>query len=153
MTDQRPLTDDPRPSTISVVVIRRVIVGVLLLGMSGLMAELTLLAHYEDLAQQIPLLLLAAGLIIVLIDLVAPRRWTGPLVQLFMVMFVAAGLLGMFLHFQGSKEFQLEMDPTMSGTDLLWHVLRAKSPPTLAPGSMVQMGILGLGYAYLRRTQ
>ena len=69
-----------------------------------------------------------------------------------MVMVVAAGLLGIFLHFQGSKEFQLEMDPAMDGMDLMWHVLRAKSPPTLAPGSMVQIGILGLGYAYLRRT-
>jgi hypothetical protein len=58
----------------------------------------------------------------------------------------------MVLHFQGSREFQLEMDPSMSGLDLVWHVLRAKSPPTLSPGTMVQMGILGLGYAYLRRT-
>ena len=45
----------------------------------------------------------------------------------------------------------MEMDPQMRGTTLVWHVLRAKSPPTLAPGSMVQLGILGLGYAYLRR--
>ena len=43
------------------------------------------------------------------------------------------------------------MDPQMRATSLVWHVLRAKSPPTLAPGSMVQLGILGLGYAYLRR--
>ena len=135
------------------VAIRRVVLGVLLLGMSGLLAELTLLAHYEDLTQQIPLALLGAGLVAVLIDLLAPRRWTGAFVQLLMVMFVAAGLLGVFLHFQGSKEFQLEMDPGMSGMDLVWHVLRAKSPPTLAPGSMVQMGILGLGYSYLRRTK
>jgi hypothetical protein len=138
---------------VELTVVRRVVVGVLLLGMSGLLAELALLAHYEDLAQQIPLALLAAGLIVVLIDLAAPRWWTGALVQVLMVMFVAAGLVGMFLHFQGSKEFQLEMEPTMRGTDLVWHVLRAKSPPTLAPGSMVQMGILGLGYAYLRRTK
>jgi hypothetical protein len=69
-----------------------------------------------------------------------------------MVMFIGAGLLGMFFHFQGSKEFQLEMDSSLSGFDLMWHVLRAKSPPTLSPGTMVQMGMLGLGYAYLRRT-
>jgi hypothetical protein len=70
-----------------------------------------------------------------------------------MALFIGAGLLGMFFHFQGSREFQLEMDPTMSGIDLVWHVLRAKSPPTLSPGTMVQMGILGLGYAYLRRSK
>jgi hypothetical protein len=70
-----------------------------------------------------------------------------------MVLFIAAGLLGMYFHYQGSREFQIEMDPTMSGMNLMWHVLQAKSPPTLSPGTMVQMGILGLGYAYLRRTQ
>ena len=73
--------------------------------------------------------------------------------QLTMVLLVAAGLLGVYFHFQGSREFQLEMDPQMRGTALVWHVLRAKSPPTLAPGSMVQLGILGLGYAYLRRVK
>jgi hypothetical protein len=141
------------PSTNSVSVIRRVILGALLLGMAGLFTELLLLAHYEDVTQQIPLVLLGAGLVIVLVDLIVPRRWTSTLVQLSMALFIGAGLLGMFFHFQGSREFQLEMDPTMSGIDLVWHVLRAKSPPTLSPGTMVQMGILGLGYAYLRRSK
>ena len=145
MTDHRPLAN-------SLAVIRRVILGVLLLGMIGLLTELALLAHYEDVKQQIPLALLAAGLVIVLVDLIVPRRWTSTLVRLAMVMFIGAGLLGMLFHFQGSREFQLEMDPSISGFDLVWHVLRAKSPPTLSPGTMVQMGILGLGYAYLRRT-
>jgi len=133
------------------VTIRRVILGVLLFGMTGLLAELFLLAHYEDVKQQIPLALLAIGVGAILVDLVVRRPWTAALLQVSMVLFVAAGLLGVFLHYQGSKEFQLEMDPTMGGIDLMWHVLRAKSPPTLSPGTLVQMGILGLGYAYLRR--
>ena len=135
------------------ITIRRVVLGVLLLGMSGLLAELALLGHYEDLKQQIPLVLLLAGLVSVLVDVVMPRRWTIAMLQSSMALFIAAGLVGVLLHFQGSREFQLEMDPTMGSGDLLWHVLRAKSPPTLAPGTMVQMGILGLGYAYLRRTK
>lgn len=134
------------------VIIRRVILGVLLLGMSGLLAELALIAHYEDVTQWIPIALLAAGLVVVAADLVLARGWTQLLIQLTMVLVVAAGLLGIYFHFQGSREFQLEMDPQMRGTALIWHVLRAKSPPTLAPGSMIQLGVLGLGYAYLRRT-
>jgi len=136
---------------VELVTIRRVILGVLLLGMTGLLAELLLLAHYEDATQLIPLALLAIGLVAVLVNLMVQRPWTNALLQLSMALFVAAGLLGMFLHYQGSREFQLEMDPAMGGMDLLWHVLRAKSPPTLSPGTMVQTGILGLGYAYLRR--
>lgn len=135
------------------VIIRRVILGVLLLGMAGLLAELALIAHYEDAAQWIPLALLAAGLLFLVLDLFLPRTWTQLAVQLTMVLIVAAGVLGVYFHFNGSREFQLEMDPQMRGTTLVWHVLRAKSPPTLAPGSMVQLGILGLGYAYLRRVQ
>lgn len=135
------------------VAIRRVILGVLMLGMTGLLAELALLAHYADFKQQIPLLLLAAGLAAIIIDLAVSHTWSGRFVQLTMVLFIAAGLLGMYFHYQGSREFQIEMDPAMSGMNLMWHVLQAKSPPTLSPGTMVQMGILGLGYASLRRTR
>ena len=135
------------------VIIRRVILSVLLLGMSGLLAELALIAHYEDVTQWIPIALLAVGLVAVVADLLLARSWTQLLIQLTMVFVVAAGVLGIYFHFQGSREFQLEMDPQMRGTALMWHVLRAKSPPTLAPGSMVQLGILGLGYAYLRRVK
>ena len=152
MTDQRPSPQDHRPSTRSAVISKRIIVGVLLFGMAGLFVELLLLAHYENLQQRIPLAVLGLGLFAVVLDLLARRSWTGRLVQLVMALFVVAGLLGVFFHFRGSREFQLEMNPALSGFDLIWHVLRAKSPPTLSPGTMVQMGILGLGYAYLRRT-
>jgi hypothetical protein len=139
---------DHRLSTITVI-----IAAVLTLGMAGLLAELALIAHYEDATQWIPLALLATGLVVLGADLVLARGWTQLLMQLTMVLLVAAGLLGIYFHFQGSREFQIEMDPQMRGTTLVWHVLRAKSPPTLAPGSMVQLGILGLGYAYLRRVK
>lgn len=148
MTDYRPVTQDQRLSTI-----RTVIFTVLILGMGGLLAELALIAHYEDAAQWIPIALLAAGLVVVTADLVLARGWTQLLVQLTMVLVMAAGVLGIYFHFQGSREFQLEMDPQLRGTALIWHVLRAKSPPTLAPGSMIQLGVLGLGYAYLRRSR
>jgi uncharacterized membrane protein len=130
-----------------------VILAVLMFGMAGLLAELALIAHYEDVAQWIPLALLAVGLIALVLDLALARGWTQLFIQLTMVLIVAAGALGIYFHFQGSREFQLEMDPQMRGTTLVWHVLRAKSPPTLAPGSMVQLGMLGLGYAYLRRRE
>ncbi len=149
MTHDKPLSShDRRLATIT-----KVILAVLLFGMAGLLAELALIAHYEDIAQWIPLALLAAGLVALVVDLVLARGWTQLVVQLTMVLLVATGALGVYFHFNGSKEFQLEMDPQMRGTTLVWHVLRAKSPPTLAPGSMVQLGILGLGYAFLRRKE
>ena len=134
-------------------VIRRVIVGVLTLGMTGALAELILLGHYEDIKQWIPLAVIGAALLALALQLAHSRLWTIRLVQLSMTLFVVSGLLGMYFHYHGSAEFQRELDPTMSGTNLMWHVLRAKSPPTLSPGTMVQMGILGLGYAYLRKAE
>ena len=148
MPDYRLVTQDHRLSTISTVIL-----VVLIFGMVGLLAELLLIAHYEDATQWIPLVLLAVGLVALAIDRVLARGWTQLLVQLTMVLVVAAGALGIYFHFHGSREFQLEMDPQMRGATLVWHIMRAKSPPTLAPGSMVQLGILGLGYAYLRRTR
>lgn len=142
------MTHDPRLSTIT-----KLLAAVLIFGMGGLLAELLLIAHYEDAAQWIPIGLLALGLITVIFDLGVARGWTQLSIQLTMVLLVTAGALGIYFHFQGSREFQVEMDPHMSGTSLVWHVLRAKSPPTLAPGSMMQLGILGLGYSYLRRTK
>ena len=126
---------------------------VLLASMGGLLAELSLQAHYEDATQIIPLVLLAGGLIVLIADRAAPRRWTRALVQLMMALLIVGGMLGMYFHFRGSREFQLEMDPQIAGTTLVWSVLRAKSPPTLSPGRLMQMGLLGLGYAYVRRTR
>ena len=62
--------------------------------------------------------------------------------------FVAAGLAGVYFHFQGSAEFKLESQPTLAGMALFWEAIRAKAPPLLAPGSMVQLGLLGLAYTY-----
>ena len=45
-------------------------------------------------------------------------------------------------------EFQLEVQPELSGSTLLWKVLQAKTPPALAPGVMAQLGLIGLAYAY-----
>lgn len=148
MTDYRPVTDDHRLSTITTVILT-----VLTFGMAGLLAELMLIAHYEDATQWIPIALLGAGLCVVAADFVLARSWTQLLIQLTMVLVIAAGILGVYFHYRGSREFQLEMDSQMRGATLVWHVLRAKSPPTLAPGSMIQIGVLGLGYAYLRRTR
>jgi hypothetical protein len=61
---------------------------------------------------------------------------------------VLAGFVGVAAHFHGSAEYQLELDPDMSTWDLVEKVMRAKAPPVLAPGMMLQLGLLGLAYVY-----
>jgi hypothetical protein len=61
---------------------------------------------------------------------------------------VLAGFAGFMAHFQGSAEYQLELNPEMSNWELLEKILRAKAPPLLAPGMMLQLGLLGLAYVF-----
>ena len=68
--------------------------------------------------------------------------------RILMVLFVAAGFLGIALHYLGNREFQLEMDPALAGWPLFVKIVTAKAPPALAPASMVMMGLLGLIYTY-----
>jgi len=65
-----------------------------------------------------------------------------------MGLFVLAGFVGVVAHFHGSAEYQLELNPDMSNWELLEKVLRAKAPPLLAPGMMLQLGLLGLAYVF-----
>jgi hypothetical protein len=65
-----------------------------------------------------------------------------------MLVFLAAGAAGLYYHYRANVEFQLESDPSLTGRALLWKVMRAKVPPALAPGVMVQLGLIGLVYTY-----
>jgi hypothetical protein len=142
---------EPESPSRALLAVRRAILIILVLGITGTLAELILLVHYEDLTQLIPLGLLALALFLLFLQAVFPRPWNLLVFQATMVLFVAAGVLGVFLHYDGSKEFQLEMDPSLTGMNLFWKAAQAKAPPKLAPGLMVQLGLLGLVYAFTHR--
>ena len=128
--------------------LRRVLLGILVLGMAGTTVELLLLGHDEDATQIIPLALMGAGFAAIAWNAARRSRRSVTCLQIVMVMFVASGLLGMYFHYAANVEFQLEVDPALSGSNLLWQVLQAKTPPALAPGVMAQLGLIGLAYAY-----
>jgi hypothetical protein len=67
-----------------------------------------------------------------------------------MALLVIAGPVGVALHYHGAEEFQLEIDPTQGGWPLWRKVLGAQAPPVLAPGLMMQFGLLGFAYGLLR---
>jgi len=69
------------------------------------------------------------------------------------VLFLVAGLAGVALHFDGAAEFQREIDPAIGAWDLVKKVMRAKAPPVLAPGVMLQLGLIGLIYTYPDRSR
>ena len=131
-----------------VAAIRKVLLAILLLGMLGSGTELILLKHTEDIWQWIPLALLAAGLILCAWHGVNGCRSLTWLIRWLMAGFVLGGGLGIYFHYQGLVEFKLESNPALGGWDLVWQAIRGKTPPLLAPGAMIQLGLVGLLYTY-----
>ena len=127
---------------------RRILLGILLLGLAGVSLELLLLGHVEDFYQLVPLVLAALAAVAVTLVVVRPTGLSVRLFQIVMVSLILSGALGMFLHFQVNLEFQLEMDPALTGMPLYQKAILAKTPPALAPGSMVQLGLIGLAYTF-----
>ena len=128
--------------------LRRLLGGILLLGMSGTLVELLLLRHDEDRIQLVPLALLGTGVAVV--SWHAWRRSAASVaaVRMLMFLFIAAGGAGVYYHFAANLEFQRESDAALQGSALVWQALEAKVPPALAPGIMVQLGLIGLAYTY-----
>lgn len=128
--------------------IRRGLLALIALGLIGSSVELVLIGHYEDSLQMWPLVV--AGLTIALVGVVAARPSVGALraFQFLMLTLIGTGITGVTLHFIANTEFQLEIDPTLSGLPLFRKAIEATAPPALAPGVMVQVGLLGLLYTY-----
>jgi hypothetical protein len=124
------------------------VLGVMWLGLIGTVTELILLEHYEQALQFVPLVLIALGMVVLAWHMLQPGTGSLRALQILMVLFALAGFAGMAAHFNGSAEYQLELNPDMSNWELLDKILHAHAPPLLAPGMMLWMGMLGLAYAF-----
>jgi len=127
---------------------RRILLGILLLGVSGVTIELLLIGHNEDAVQAIPLALTAATFVTVTLVALKPSAASIRLFQAVMVLMAVSAAVGMYLHFEVNMEFQLEMDPSLQGIDLFRKAILAKTPPALAPGTMMQLALIGLAYTF-----
>jgi uncharacterized membrane protein len=127
---------------------RRILLGIFLVGAGGISVELWLLGHYEEVDQFIPLGLAAAGTLMLIAAALRPTPVTVRVVQALMLLFVVSGFVGIWFHYQATTEFQLEMDPSLRGWALFRKAIVAKAPPALAPGAMIQLGLIGLAYTF-----
>jgi hypothetical protein len=123
--------------------IRRILLALVLLGIVGLTLELLLLEHTESATQLIPFAVLGAGSVASVKVAMRPTARSLRLFQVVMLLFIVAGLLGLYFHLRGNVEFELEDDPSARGLDLVWRSLHG-GIPLLAPAAMAQLGLLGL---------
>jgi hypothetical protein len=124
------------------------VLAILIVGLAGTAVELLLLGHDESLTQLVPLILIGIGVVVIIWHLVADSSMSLRLMRITMTAFVGAGVLGIVLHYQGSVEFQKELDPSITGFELFKKAMQSKAPPALAPGTLVQLGLLGLVCTY-----
>ena len=125
----------------------------LVAALIGIALELLLLDHTEDLLQWIPLALVALALAALAWNHWSPSPVSRRTIQALMWLLILSGAAGIVLHFLGSREFLLETAPTLSGLPLVWKVIRAQSPPALAPATMALLGALGLITAELQQRE
>ena len=128
--------------------LRRFLLTLILLSLCATATELLLVGHTEDAWQWVPLALIALALPAAGWLAAAPRAGIVRAWQGLMALFLASGCLGLFLHAQAKMEFMRESNPSADSLSLFWAGLKTQSPPTLAPGIMIQTGLLGLAYAF-----
>lgn len=126
---------------------RAMLLGLFLLGCAGTGAELLLLEHYETWRQWLPLAALGLGLVGGGAVGLRPGKRSFAAFRALMAAFAIVGLAGLYLHYVGNAEFELEMYPELGGLDLVWEALRGATP-ALAPGTMVGLGALGFLFTY-----
>jgi len=120
------------------------------LGSTGALAELLLLEHFEENWQRLPIALLVAAIVVVVASMLRPGSTAVRATTTVMVGFVASGLIGLYQHYQVNLEFELEMNASRHGWELMLETLMGATP-ALAPATMIYLGLLGLGYAHLAR--
>jgi hypothetical protein len=122
--------------------VRRLLAALFLIGVIGTAADLFLIGHVEGPWQIVPLVLLVLAAVAGGIMLVTGGGRRVLLLSSWLL--IAGGAAGLTLHYRGNMEIEREVSPSLTGTALIWKALRGGSPPSLAPGTLVHLGLIGL---------
>ncbi len=128
-------------------VLRKLLLLTLAVSLLGTLVELLLLGHFDGITQMIPLILLGATILTLGWYMLERGPRSIHVLRVLMVVFLLSGALGTLLHYKGNVEFELEMYPDMHG----WQLFAASmtgATPALAPGAMIQIGLIGLAWAF-----
>jgi hypothetical protein len=128
-------------------VVRRGLLYVLLIGLVGMEAELLLLKHIDGVWQLVPVVLIAVALLVLAFYAVTRGAGSIRALQLVMALFVASGVVGAIQHFRGNVVYERDSNPSLSGLELYKSAMMG-STPALAPGAMIQLGLIGLLFTY-----
>ncbi len=125
--------------------VRQLLLATLALGLAGTEIELLLLGHVEGFWQLAPVVLIGIAIVLFGWLLAGHGRTSVRVFQAAMLLFLVSGLLGVWLHYQGNVEFELELHRTMAGFEL-FRAAMSGATPALAPGTMIVLGLVGITY-------
>ena len=131
-------------------VVRRALAVILVVAMAGILVELLLIEHFEDAWQLVPLCLLGLGLGSLGWHALAPSAASARVWRTLMGLFIVAGFIGLYLHYSGNVEFELEQNPNATRWVLFREAMMGATP-ALAPGAMIQIGLIGWLYGFVAR--
>ena len=129
----------------------RLLLAIFFAGLLGTVTELFFLEHYEDAWQYTPLVLVGLGLVVGAWYAGRPTPASLRAFQTVLLLFIATGLLGLYLHYRANVEFEIERDSTLTGPRLFWESLGG-ALPALAPGTMIFLAVIGYAVIVARQT-
>lgn len=133
-----PLASDPVLPTL-----RRALLALVALGLGGYLAELLLIPHLEDNWQLAPIVVSGLTLGGVGWHLVKPSPASRRTLFGLLCLLAACGLAGLWFHLEANLEFEREVARGVDGLALFWRAIQGTAPPSLAPGGLVHLALLG----------
>lgn len=127
--------------------IRKALVAILIFGLFGTEVELFLLKHTDGFWQLVPVVLVGATLVLAIWAAVRPGPASLNALRVVSGIFLIVGLVGVYQHFTGNIGYEQESNPGLGGAELYKAALMGTTP-LLAPGVMLQLGLIGLLFTY-----
>lgn len=131
----------------TIALLRRALLFILVLGNVGVVAELLLLKHTDGFWQFIPLTLIGATLLVVAWYGLSRGAAALKVLRVVLVLCFISGGVGVVQHFRGNLVYAAESNPSISGRELYLEAIMG-STPALAPGTMVQLALIGLAFVF-----
>jgi hypothetical protein len=127
---------------------RLLIMAAIAVALTVTEAELIYVGHTgTNNGQLIAVVLVAAGLTVSTWHAIARNTTSIVVFRFTMYLFLVFGLDGMLTHYNAAVHAALKLHPTLAGLPLLTATLSG-SIPLLAPGMLIQVGLLGLVYTF-----
>jgi hypothetical protein len=128
-------------------ILRQALLAILVLGITGTELELLLLRHTDGFWQLIPVVL--NGLVLLALGWFAMSRSAASIRILrgILLLCLISGGVGVVRHYSANLRDAGESNPGTSGRELYKEAIQG-SIPALAPGTMVQLALIGLAFTF-----